>query len=180
MTQNLRLVGSRTLTSADSNVTSNFTLTASDSGTWCTENSAACIDKSMVLNSSNATYGTYYNWYAATAGTGKYSMSSGNVSSSVCPKGWRLPTGGSGGELQTLYNNYNSAALMMGVPAFFVLSGYRSNNRTNNQGSGGYFWSSTAANYLYAYGLYLNSSDVHPASHGGSRFNGYTVRCVAQ
>ncbi|MBQ6354822.1 hypothetical protein IJJ18_00105, partial [Candidatus Saccharibacteria bacterium] len=45
MTQNLRLVGSKTLTSADSNVTTSFNLTASNSGTWCQENSSACDDQ---------------------------------------------------------------------------------------------------------------------------------------
>ncbi|MBQ6355274.1 hypothetical protein IJJ18_02560 [Candidatus Saccharibacteria bacterium] len=41
MTQNLRLVGSKTLTSADSNVTTSFNLTASNSGTWCTSNNSS-------------------------------------------------------------------------------------------------------------------------------------------
>ncbi len=39
-------------------------------------------------------YGAYYNWYAATAGTGDNSVltSGTDVDSSVCSKGWRLPT----------------------------------------------------------------------------------------
>ena len=178
MTQNLRLVGSRTLTSADSNVTSNFTLTASDSGTWCTTNDSACDDQSMVLDSGNTTYGTYYNWYAATAGTGKYSTSSGNVSSSVCPKGWRLPTGGSSGEFQTLYSNYNSSELMRGGPAF-VLSGDRNGSSTRNQGSRGFYWSSSALDSNLAYYLYLNSSIINSVDNYNKYF-GFTVRCIAQ
>ncbi len=38
-------------------------------------------------------YGNKYNWYAATAESGTYAMSSSDVSSSICPYGWRLPSG---------------------------------------------------------------------------------------
>ena len=39
--------------------------------------------------------GTYYNWLAATAGTGTNSFSSGNTTDSICPAGWQLPVDGS-------------------------------------------------------------------------------------
>ncbi|MBQ6127710.1 hypothetical protein IJI69_03405, partial [Candidatus Saccharibacteria bacterium] len=135
MTENLRLIGSFTPTSSDSDVASGstFVLTASNSGTWCTTQTQACYDQSMVLDSGRDDYGAYYNWYAATAGTGTYSVSSGNASGSICPKGWRLPTGGSGGEYQVLYTKYNSSALMLGTPNF-TLSGYRYGSSTNVQG----------------------------------------------
>ncbi len=39
-------------------------------------------------------YGAYYNWFAATAGTGNASVTTDgqDVSDSICPKGWRMPT----------------------------------------------------------------------------------------
>ena len=38
--------------------------------------------------------GNYYQWNAATAGTGG-TITSSNASGSVCPKGWKLPSSGS-------------------------------------------------------------------------------------
>ncbi|MBQ3296261.1 InlB B-repeat-containing protein, partial [Candidatus Saccharibacteria bacterium] len=44
-------------------------------------------------------YGCYYNNYTATAGSMTSSTGAGTtVNYSICPKGWSLPTGGSGGE----------------------------------------------------------------------------------
>ena len=185
MVENLRLNGpipAADLNSTNTNVAagSTFALTASDSGTWCTSYRADCDNQSMTLDTGNSTYGTYYNWYAATAGTGTYETKAKvNASSSICPRGWRLPTGGDSGEFQTLYNQYPSAANMLDAngPAF-VLSGERYGDRTDNQGSGGYYWSSTAYNYNYAYDLWLDRY-VGPAGNY-QRYNGQTVRCIAQ
>lgn len=169
MTENLRIVG-KTITSADSNVTSDFTIPASSvSGFNAQDTNNAYVD---------STYGGYYTFYTATAGTGGTSLTSGNAPSSICPKGWRLPTGGSSGEFQTLYNNYNSSALMQGEPNF-TLSGNVYNGSVANQGSIGYFWSSTVNNANFAYHLYLNSSDVYPAGLS-DKYYGFSVRCVAK
>ncbi|MBO7699079.1 fibrobacter succinogenes major paralogous domain-containing protein [Candidatus Saccharibacteria bacterium] len=187
MTENLKLVGNATvgytdLTTTDSDVpTAGFRLTSSNSGTWCTTNSADCDNQSMVLNSGDDSYGTYYNWYAATAGTGTYETSTDgtSVANSICPRGWRLPTGGSSGEFQTLYGYYSSASAMMSSPVNFVLSGYRNGSSTYDQGSYGYYWSSTAFSSNYAYSLYLSSSYVNPADFD-NKYRGLTVRCVAR
>ena len=135
------------------------------------------------MSSGNTTYGNYYNWYAATAGSGTCAMTSDNASSSICPKGWRLPTGGSGrtSDFRVLYNNYSSASAMMGSPVNFVLSGYRNGSSTSYQDSQGYYWSSTAYSYSSdgAYRLLLNSSNVDPQNYMPKPF-GISVRCVAQ
>lgn len=171
MTENLR-IANKTITSADSNVTSDFTIPASSisgfNGVQDTNN--VYVD---------STYGGYYTFYTATAGTGGTSLATdgANAPSSICPKGWRLPTGGSSGEFQTLYNNYNSVALMMDVPNF-TLSGTVSNGSESGQGSRGFFWSSTVGNANYAYRLFLDSSNVNPA-YDYYKYYGFSVRCVA-
>ena len=184
MTQNLRLNGpisAEDLNSENTNVLpgSTFSLSASDSDAWCTEDSSACDNQSMTLDTGNSSYGTYYNWYAATAGTGKYETTSGNTSASICPRGWRLPTGGNSGEFQVLYNQYPSADNMLDAngPAF-VLSGDRYGDRNINQGLRGYYWSSTARSNSRAYSLYLNSSNISPTNNDIKHY-GFTVRCVA-
>ena len=124
-------------------------------------------------------YGNYYNWYAATAGTGTCAMESGDATSSICPRGWRLPTSGSSGEFQTLYNNYNSFSAMTSSPVNFVLSGYRYSSTTRSQKSAGYYWSSTAGDSDDAYRLSINSSSINPASNY-HKYRGFSVRCVAR
>ena len=180
MTQNLKLTGptsgSRQLYPADTDITATYwdlPAVNTDFGTSCSDTA-----KNMLAGGSDS-YGAYYNWYAATAGTGTCSMSSGNATASICPKGWRLPTGGSSGEFEALYNKYSSSSAMLGSPVNFVLSGYRYYTFTLSQGSGGYYWSSTARSSANANYLYLDSSDVYPAT-SDARIYGYTVRCVAR
>ncbi len=168
MTENLR-IANKTITSADSNVTSDFTIPASSvSGFAAQGTNNAYVD---------STYGGYYTFYTVTAGTGGPSLTSGNAPSSICPKGWRLPTGGSSGESQTLYSNYNSSALMQGEPNF-TLSGYVNNGSVGGQGDRGRFWSSTVFNADRAYNLCLNRSAVYPDDYV-FKPSGYSVRCVA-
>ena len=180
MTENLRLTGSRTLTANDSDISSNWPLpaeTASDFD-WvkdCTN--TAYHMKSSTDATTYASYGNYYNWYAATAGTGTCAMESGNATSSICPKGWKLPIGSS---FQALYDEYSSSSAMRGSPVNFVLSGDRDGSSTLNQGSAGFYWSSTAYYNSYTYGLFLSSSNVLPANLYDGRYYGLSVRCVAR
>jgi hypothetical protein len=46
-----------------------------------------------------------------------------------------------------------------------------------DQGTGGYYWSSTGNVTSFAYDLNFNASLVYPA-HTSSRLDGYAVRCV--
>ena len=194
MTENLKLTNA-TLNSSSSNLPTGatFSLPASSTARWCTtSNTTNCDGTANVLDatdtsisgqgSAQSNYGVYYNWFAATAGEGTYSKSSGSVSRSICPKGWRLPTGGDSGEFQALRNVYSSSAFGDNwtlAPLNFVLSGIRHGNSTDGQGSRGDYWSSTAYNNNSAYYLGLDSSNVYPAS-GNVKYRGLSVRCLAQ
>lgn len=122
MLQNLKLGKTQdniVLTSTDSNVESNFTLSSNEAGAegkflnyYRTDDDIVGIgtkvyymDKSEYYCSNM--YGCYYNWYTATAGsgTGGGSTATGagiNVNYDICPAGWSLPTGGSSGDFQNL------------------------------------------------------------------------------
>ena len=168
MTQNLRIAG-KTITPADSDVTANYTIPASS------------IDYFNSSDTSNVYVDGddgFYNWYTATAGTGTYSMSSGNTTVSICPKGWRLPTGGYGGEFQALYSNYDSSSALRSNPVNLTLSGRVLNSSRYHQGSEGYYWSSKALPYGDAYDLFLNTSTVKPV-HDNGKNPGSSVRCIA-
>ena len=171
MTQNLRIIN-KTITPADSDVTTNFTIPASSisgfsSGPYDTSN--AYVDSD----------GGFYNWYTATAGTGTRSMSSGNTTVSICPKGWRLPTIGYAGDFKILYDNYNPSSALRSNPVNLTLSGYVSSSSRDNQGSSGNYWSSMVASKYYAYYLSLDASNVDPANNT-NKFNGFSVRCIAR
>ncbi len=171
MTQNLRIAG-KTLTPADSDVTTNYTIPASSLSGF----SAYDISNAYVDNDDG-----FYTWYAATAGTGTQALSTHdqNTTVSICPKGWRLPTGGGDGEFQTLYNNYNSSSALKSNPVNFILSGYVLSSSRRDQGSYGYYWSSTVYSSSYAYSLFLGTSNVNPALNYYKN-GGFSVRCIAR
>jgi uncharacterized protein (TIGR02145 family) len=62
---------------------------------------------------------------------------------------------------------------------FFPAAGYRSysNGQVLNQGSSGFYWSSTALNGSNGYNLRFYSSGVYPSNYNGYAY-GFAVRCV--
>ena len=183
MTENLRLISTSDITvkPIDSDVTSSFTLKASNSGTWCTDQTAECYNQSYALDSGRDDYGAYYNWYAATAGTGTYDTVSGNAPSSICPKGWRLPTGGSGGEFRVFSEKYNTVMLMLDAPNI-VLSGRYHEDRYMDQPRRAFLWSCTPVNNISTFRLQVvnleEDQHITPGTTGYDKSEGFSVRCV--
>ena len=165
MTQNLRLSsttesgGSRVLTSADSNVTQNWSFPNNSltSGGSFTEARSAI--------NSNASYGGYYNYCAASAGT-VCSQTEQDATQDICPAGWELPTR----DQFSGITNQRSAFSP-------VYSGYYDNGSLGNTGSYGYWWSATANGSISQYSLYYNSGSLYTGSLG-IKYYGYSVRCV--
>ncbi len=215
MLQNLKL-GSKSdniaLTTADSAVpAAGFTLSSNEAGAegkfpYVTRTDDATAGTTVYVKDKSEyyctnDYGCYYNWYTATAGTGKGEGSAATgdgvtVSSSICPKGWNLPTGGSGGQFQVLANAYGgtnaavAAALLVDNPTTakeningskapgLLLSGRYGSGGANDLGAYGYYWSRTSVSIGSGYDLYINTSGVGPLDHG-SKYRGFAVRCVA-
>jgi len=133
--------------------------------------------------------GIYYNYCAATAGSycygygenGNVVTSSGNATEDICPKGWRIPTGGSSGEYQALYTAYSGDGAAFVNALRVPLSGYFDTASAYNQGSDGYFWSSTRNSNLYMYGLDVDTSNINPQDYSfNRRSDGGSVRCIAE
>ncbi len=167
--------------------------------------------RSILLYESDASYTGYYNWYTATAGAGNSSVTTDNqnVNTSICPKGWTLPTGGSTSNVNTestwsdyykLFRNmgltisntnlkpglneYTSwgtgdLAIVQGDVYNFKYTGYVYNGSLNST-SYGYWWSSTAYAANYAYNPRINSSSVYPGTNFNGRYNGFAMRCIAR
>jgi len=169
MTQNLRIAG-KTITSADSDVTSNYTIPASSiSGFSSYDTSNAYVNSD----------GGFYNWYTATAGTGTTSVSvqEQKAPSSICPKGWKLPTGHiSNADFVNIssyiFPNPTSS------PVNFLLAGKISNGAISYNGTYGYYWGSNVRASSMAYALYLNSSGGSPDYYHDKK-DGVSVRCIA-
>ena len=182
MTQNLRLAGEKTLTPADSDVVSDYTLPASDINGFDESNYYA----SQMYYAGDETNGAYYSWTAATAGTGDASLTKGDAPSSICPKGWKLPPNSGNGSYTNftsatgITNNADGSNKIRSAPYNFPYAGDVYNGSLFNVGSLGLYWSRTvfSGNSQNAYLLVFNSSNVYPAD-GSIRYYGFSVRCVA-
>ena len=161
MTQNLRLSGGRTLTSADSNVS--WLGWAFPTGSLTSGNS---YTEARSTISSNTSYGGYYNYCAASAGT-VCSQTQANATQDICPKGWRLPTIN---EMSGI-TSYSSAFSP-------VYSGYYGSGLLYNTGSYGYWWSATAEDSNYQRLLGFHSSSLYTDIYYGNKGFGYSVRCI--
>ena len=163
MTQNLRIIN-KTLTPADSDVVSNYTIPASSvSGFYTNDISNAYVNAE----------GGFYTWYVAIAST-----SSGY---SICPKGWRLPYGSYGGEFHALSNSYGGyLSALTSNPVNLTLSGFVLDSSYSFYGQNGYFWASNSSNSDTAYAMYLNSGGNVRPDNFSSKYAGFSVRCVAR
>ena len=157
------------------------------------------------IQSSYTKCGYLYNWYAATAGTGTYDTSTQgtNVSGSICPTGWRLPSATSDGSTATgngtsftaadfavLNASMNAGSLTTGSTAGSYYAGWQftgawsgvfsggRNSGFGSQGSYGYYWSSTANSSTSARVLNFDSSFVYTGYNNLNKYIGFAVRCV--
>jgi uncharacterized protein (TIGR02145 family) len=198
MMENLRMVpSSTTFSSANTNnPTANFISEAgssSSSNTLCNSNNAACFNKiqlntndinrsltaSYNTNATNVSwysYGVMYNWYTATAGNGVYELNSGSTSGDICPNGWRIPTGGSGGE----YSKLTKVTNIMNFPANFILSGDYNNKTPEGRGTFGRWWSATPNGDNAAYRLGINNGASPTPTGSWNKWDGFAVRCIVQ
>jgi len=201
MLSNLRLgseTSSITLTPADSDVTSDFILPQ------VTVPSAVDFDMPQAIGplpgdtqSGSSAYGYLYNFPAATAGETRVSLPASNddASYSICPAGWRLPTGSviaGAGDFSNLDQVFGGTGLSQpDSPTHLatgwlysgafkgVFSGYWYGS-FSRQGSIGYWWtrSSTESSSENAFRALFSDSNANPGVSHASRYNGFAVRCI--
>ena len=140
------------------------------------------VDNTVSGNTYDAHFliGNFYQWNAATAGTGG-TITSAEAKDSICPKGWQLPTSynSNSGSFGGLVGSLNSTTITQ-APYYFNPSGYVLSGSLRDAGYGGNYWSSTAySSANVAYYLYFNSGGVLPSS-SYSRYVGQSVRCLAR
>lgn len=140
------------------------------------------IDNTVSGNTYDAHFliGNFYQWNAATAGTGG-TITSQDATDSICPKGWQLPTSNNSnpGSFGGLVGSLNSTTITQ-APYYFNPSGRVYRGSLWYAGTEGDYWSSTAdSSTSYAYGLNFNLVRVNP-SQVTYRSNGRSVRCLAR
>ena len=131
--------------------------------------------------------GGYYNYCAASAGSYCYGdgtshgTSSGNATSSICPKGWRMPSSNASSDYATLYAAYSGSSpsqyTAFRIAFHLPLSGYYNDGSADYQGDRGYLWSITRRTNSSRYLLYALTDLIDTTNYTG-RFNGFSVRCV--
>lgn len=229
MTQNLdfNINANRTYTSADTDITTNWTPLRSTIATdklsaqW--ENSsttpysydpgdiyyyhtadaanrytslASCKQDHPDCSSKNH-IGNYYNWSAAVASNNTTSLSTpyDNAPDSICPAGWRLPTGtdaqgtSSSKEFNELFVDEgviestnevftpDGYEKLLNTPLWFTMSGYVDSGSTSRVGSSGYYWSSTISDALYVYYSNFRRGNIFP-SNTNTKYYGFSMRCL--
>ena len=211
MMENLRLADTDsnnnpiTLNSTNTdNPATTFTALSATSDKWCTDNDETCINQNK-LNTSNTiyfttnttgiqssdiySYGNYYSWYTATAGTGTYSQTSGDATGSICPNGWTLPSGDSGGQFSNLdsamggtgssQDSVEASNRWRTYPANFLYSGEWWSSVADGRGLVGSYWSRTANRSGYARFLDFVAGDVNPGGNSHGKQVGSAVRCLS-
>ena len=147
----------KTLTSADSNVSTDYTTSTT---------TLAGRDNSYNNDYITcASYGALYNYVAASAGTITGSSNTTKAEASVCPKGWRLPTDA---EATSAANNAGSFSPYKG--------GYYAGGNYYN--TYGIYWSSVASTVEGRYIIQYNGSTTTVATNSDGRGDGFSVRCI--
>ncbi|MDL2327719.1 IPT/TIG domain-containing protein [Ruminococcaceae bacterium OttesenSCG-928-A11] len=150
-----------------------------------------CNSQVMVNRDSLTNCGYLYNWYTATAGSGKYTTAPHtSVTASICPAGWHLPYNTSTDSFAVLNNSmlngYPSSATYTNTTA--TRSNWRYNGKFQGTSSGnyyssfssqynGYYWTARSYSDVYAYSLSFDSESVRP-NMIPNKFYGQGIRCT--
>ncbi len=204
MLDNLKLgktTGTTTLTPANTNIATNFTLPQLMTTGSTSNDIPQAIGPVPGDTGAGATnYGYLYNWPAATVGETQATMpgdgTNNNIAPySICPKNWRLPTGGYNADWSNTVGDFPDLDRAFGGTGQYVGDGEANIAKWQNtgpfkgvfsgdwywsfgaQGSYGYWWSSSASPD-YSYRAIVGPGGVRPGGGGNDRGVGSGVRCL--
>ena len=168
---------------------------STDDSTFYQQYSLTNIDRTLDPLAVSSQGSPYYQWYSY---GGQYSwlsainsssnVTSGDVSTSICPTGWRLPTSdGTTKDFPALQNALNgttgdtytftSSNNWRKYPNNFVFAGLWIGANAYDRGTYGNYWSSSVEDSNFAYSLGFDSTSVGPVD-GNDKSRGFSVRCV--
>ena len=163
---------------------------------WDNGSKTPCSKRTvMTFDNENLNNGVYYNYQAATSGTGgAITTDNTNAPNTFCPLGWQLPYGGTGGDyydksrswryLLTRYsisNDSTGANKLRSYPFSIILSGtfHWNTGRLHLMDNELYLWSTTVKSSSHAFDLFMYASGMNQDSNV-SKTGGFTVRCVPE
>ena len=177
MTENLRFTGT-TLTPADSNVSENTTMTyysldSTDASYANHCDSTNGLSNACIKDSGSADTGVFYNYYAASANTSDGATSAA-LTSSICPKGWEIPS-------DEIYRSLGIYQDQNQLPLFKIrLDGEYEGGALEYVSTYGVLWSSTPSSTVAALTRFRRDTYQDYDLNGGniSKDRGANVRCI--
>ncbi|MBQ6149849.1 hypothetical protein IJI86_02640 [Candidatus Saccharibacteria bacterium] len=151
----------KTLTNINSNISD---------PTWTTPTNSLTLgnDYADPRMECSSTYGAWYNYAAASAGT-ITGFTNTNAPNDICPAGWRLPVRAEFGTNSTFLTPFTTIDGGVWRGGVITLSNY------------GCWWSSTSAGVTSSYNMYWNGgSSSAIGADSDVRLNGIYVRCIAK
>ena len=195
-------IGGDFITNTD-NVGENFNGIPANSNEWNDSNvTLPQFNNSNLSIGGISSYGGYYSWPTTIANLSSFVANNENATTSICPSGWNLPTGGQttivtsadyynliknilnaepNQNLSTGYGYYNGtnySNLIRKYPNNFVYSGYWNISQSESNGENGYYWTSASNNSRNAYYMYLSSEIIRPGNGYNTKNRGATIRCI--
>ena len=185
MLTNLAYAGGGTNTFSDTKALVNTTSANFTSAHYLIPSGAnVTTEPTAPSTSTNGTgqYGYLYNWCGAmggqsTAACANATTPAPDTTVSVCPAGWRLPSG-NGGEFAALNTAINSSSTATDTGFRTTWLAQYAGDWWSNAGISGYYWSSTHFPSTSAYRFYVNGSDVRPAD-AYYKDSAHSIRCLA-
>ena len=124
-------------------------------------------------------YGAMYNWHTATAGNGTYETNTGSAAGDICPAGWRLPTGGTGKEFDTLKTAIGTVGGWRTYPVNIVYSGDYNRTTSSNRNVNARLWSAnpTSKTDTIRFGLDRLEATTNKSY---KKWDAFAVRCIVK
>ncbi len=140
-------------------------------------------------NGTHGHVGNYYNWSAAVASnnTTSFTVNGTNLSTSICPKGWKLPVTAPVNDFEGFLNAYNAYdtsgtvrdQALMSSPLYLIRGGDMLTGVLRYAGNRGNILSSTVYGDSHAYTLTFSSTNT-TLTGAPRRYDGTSIRCVAR
>jgi uncharacterized protein (TIGR02145 family) len=126
--------------------------------------------------------GNLYNYQVA---PGNANATSGSALYDICPKNWRMPTGGRSGEFRALYNASGSSPTDASYfkpdgPFAGIYSGYYYIDSFDSQSNEASYWSSTVDRRNGAFSLQFEATGNINPSIANNMYLSLAVRCLVK
>ena len=189
MTSDLQLGSTEeamTLTSENTDITTDFVLpvveTRDNKTQWGTNNSTEGLNEAHAFQYSATK--NLYNWYTATGGT---TYDNNDASTSICPRGWKLPTNAQANSYLSVIGEHEGSDNIeaLTAPPLSFSSGYYSSTTMLDYTNKLYWlasgWQNATSGVYYGYyfGLrYSSGVETIQTSYGYQKMMGLGIRCV--